>query len=862
VTLKGLCWNTSTNPITSNSYTTNGLGTDPFTAMVSGLLPNTLYYVRAYAVNNIGTAYGIEKTFQTNGLPTLTATAGVTNIIATTATSGGTITDDGRTRILSRGICWSTFSNPTIALGTKTVDTTAISLGSFLANIKGLTPGTTYYVRSYATNAVGTGYGSQVMFTTLAVMLPSLTTIHPFNVDSIKATGGGNIFDNGGMPVTVRGICWSTTSSPNPTTALGTKIDNATGGDSIYTNTLAGLLPGTKYYVRAYASNSKGTGYGQLDSLTTMAVRPGLSMITVSYISTTQVDVSAGVTNDGGATLSARGFCWNTTGNPTIADNFTINGIVTGNFTASISGLQEGIWYWVRAYATNAVGTKYGDAVKFRTHTIPTVETDPAIVFSPADASTITSTGKVTDNGDVAVTEKGMCWSTAGTPDRTGSYKKDLAVGNAISVITSGLALNTVYYIRAYATNGIGTGYGEIISFKTPYIPTVVTNPVTDITSISATGGGEVITDSGAAITARGVCWSTAPGPTILLATKTNNGTGTGIFTSNITGLSPGTTYYFRAYATNSTGTAYGNQDSFVTLATLATLTTTAASAITLTTATSGGNITNDGGATVTARGVCWSTSSTPTTGDSKTTDAAGTGVFTSSITGLIVGPIYYVRAYATNSVGTAYGNQINFAVVFACGSTLTITHTAGAVAPVTKAVNYGTVKTSLSGASKCWITQNLGSTNQAGSATDATEASAGWYWQFNRKQGYKIGPTPAWTITDIVNFSVWLPANDPCTLELGTGWRIPTSTEWTNAYTAGGMTNSTTAYNSVLKLHNAGYLPYASGIVGTLGSSGNYWSSSQYNDAMGYQVSFYSNGFGVYASRKASGFNMRCLKD
>jgi hypothetical protein len=92
-----------------------------------------------------------------------------------------------------------------------------------------------------------------------------------------------------------------------------------------------------------------------------------------------------------------------------------------------------------------------------------------------------------------------------------------------------------------------------------------------------------------------------------------------------------------------------------------ATITTTAISLITQTTATSGGNVTNNGGATVTARGVCWSTTANPTIADMKTSNISGSGAFASSITGLTAGTTYYVRAYATNSVGTSYGNEISF---------------------------------------------------------------------------------------------------------------------------------------------------------------------------------------------------------
>ncbi len=186
---------------------------------------------------------------------------------------------------------------------------------------------------------------------------------------------------------------------------------------------------------------------------------------------------------------------------------------------------------------------------------------------------------------------------------------------------------------------------------------------ISNISYTTANSGGSISTDGGAAVTTSGVCWSTSSNPTAALSTKTIDGSGIGSFTSSITGLVAGTTYYVRGYATNSVGTAYGNQVVFTTTAlTLPTLTTTAISNISNTTASSGGAITNDGGAAVTARGVCWSTSSNPTIVlSTKTIDGSGIGSFTSSITGLLAATTYYVRGYATNSVGTAYGNQVVF---------------------------------------------------------------------------------------------------------------------------------------------------------------------------------------------------------
>jgi hypothetical protein len=199
--------------------------------------------------------------------------------------------------------------------------------------------------------------------------------------------------------------------------------------------------------------------------------------------------------------------------------------------------------------------------------------------------------------------------------------------------------------------------WGPCIDFATIF--------TTEVTSISVTGaisGGNVTNNGGSAITARGICLSTNINPDLNDNTFPS-GSGSGSFTTNLTGLNPNTTYHIRAYATNSAGTIYGNEITFTTLLNpvLPSLTTTTVSNISYITAISGGNVTFDGGATVTARGICWDTTANPTITGSHTTIGVGTGIFTSSIIGLIPNTKYYARAFATNSAGTAYGNEVIF---------------------------------------------------------------------------------------------------------------------------------------------------------------------------------------------------------
>ena len=233
--------------------------------------------------------------------------------------------------------------------------------------------------------------------------------------------------------------------------------------------------------------------------------------------------------------------------------------------------------------------------------------------------------------------------------------------GNSITVTATGLKAETTYYYRMRLNMEDGKVESETRTFKTAeyILPTVTTSEVTNIGNTTAKCGGEV-TEGDYTVTARGVCWSTADNPTID-DSHTVDGGGAGSFTSNITGLTENTTYYVRAYATSSAGTVYGETRTFVTTEyILPTVTTSDVNNITSTTAKCGGEVT-EGDFIVTARGVCWNTTDNPTIDDSHTVDGGGAGSFISNITGLTENTTYYVRAYATSSEGTVYGETRTF---------------------------------------------------------------------------------------------------------------------------------------------------------------------------------------------------------
>lgn len=290
----------------------------------------------------------------------------------------------------------------------------------------------------------------------------------------------------------------------------------------------------------------------------------------------------------------------------------------------------------------------------------PTVQTTAVQVIA---ANTAASGGNITAIGGSAVISRGVCWSTLQLPTVADPHTTDGRGPGEYTSQMTGLSVNTVYYVRAYATNSIGTAYGEQFEFRTADgLPTLRTDSVTSIAATTATCGGEVLADGGFAVTARGVCWSTATQPTIS-NNHTTDSLGLGTFASQIIGLVPGTTYYVRAYATNVVGTAYGEQRTFTTLSGLPTVLTAAVdtNAITATTATLGGTVSADGGFACTARGICYGTQPAPTIANAHTTDGSDTGTFTSQLAGLQSGVTYYARAYATNAIGTVYGEEVVF---------------------------------------------------------------------------------------------------------------------------------------------------------------------------------------------------------
>ena len=357
VTARGICWSTNQNPSIIDMHTTDGTGAGIFSSSITGLTIDTTYYVRAYATTSKGTSYGGIREFTTqNGLATVT-TSEVTNITAISAICGGNVIDSGGLEVIERGICWSSTQTPTI---TDNHTTDGTGMGIFTSSITELSTSTTYYVRAYATTNKGTSYGAQNAFTTQSGS-PIVTTSSVKNITGTTAICGGNVTDDGGLEVIARGVCWSTYQ--NPTINDYHTYDGS--GIGMFDSSLNNLNIQTTYYVVAYATNERGTVYGEQKQFTTKDGLPTVTTNNVINITATSATCGGYIISDGGFEVTARGVCWSTSQNPTINDSHTSDGSGTGSFTSSLNNLSDHTIYYVRAYATNYYGTKYGPQKEF-----------------------------------------------------------------------------------------------------------------------------------------------------------------------------------------------------------------------------------------------------------------------------------------------------------------------------------------------------------------------------------------------------------------------------------------------------------------------------------------------------------------
>lgn len=499
------------------------------------------------------------------------------------------------------------------------------------------------------------------------------------------------------------------------------------------------------------------------------------SCLSVTY---TEAVCEGVVVSDGLSPVTDRGICWSTSTSPTLSDSHTSEGPGMGQFTSTLTNLIPGVTYYYRAYATNAMGTSFGETLQLTAtpNTIPVLTTLPV---SNNAGFTVTCGGVVNDDGGTPILEQGVCWSTDNNPTLNDNHCVGPVGVDTFSCQITGLNLYTVYYFRAYATNAVGTSYGNNVTVRTATYLNTLMMDLSDTTNVSITATARMM-NFNTSNSGKGFCWSTSPNPTMADDYVLNTGPLGGEigidYTSTITGLEPGTTYYVRAFATNVVGTNYSsNQKVFTTLA-LPIVETDSVLILADSVVMTGCNILHDGSLPLTSAGVCWAPTPNPTETDCHFAVNDTIGNLPVTLSGLSPDTIYYLRAYAINSAGTSYGKEYVFRprVTYGqpCPGAETVTDYDGNV--------YNTVQLG----TQCWLGANLRTTHFA----DGTAIPLGT--QEDNFNYFRYYPNNDSTLVDLCGYMYnWKTAMhgagssnaSPSGIQgvCPDGWHLPSNAEW-----------------------------------------------------------------------------------
>ena len=556
--------------------------------------------------------------------------------------------------------------NPTVDDTKKVVS--GNGMGKYSTNIIGLEEGKEYHVRAYAANANGTAYGEDKSVDMTATM-PEVRTKTPTNrnVANGTVTFNGTITEIGDLPYTERGFVYAAVHNP---TLDDVKVTASGSGTGDFSANASDIQEGKVYYIRAYVTNGKGTVYGEEVNVDFNAVMPTVQtkVSTNRNIANGTVTFNGTIVAIGDLPYAERGFVYADVHNPTLDDTkVTASGSGTGDFSANASDIQEGKVYYIRAYVTNSKGTVYGEEISVdMTATMPEVQTKAPTNRNVANG-TVTFNGTIVAIGDLPYAERGFVYADVHNPtlDDTKVAASGSGTGD-FSANASDMQEGKIYYIRAYVTNIKGTVYGEEVSVDmTAAMPEVQTKAPTNrnVAGGTATFNGTITDIGDLPYTERGFVYAAVHNPTLDDTKVTASGNGTGDFSANASDIQEGKVYYIRAYVMNSKGTIYGAEVSMDFVAIPPLVSTNAATNIRRGegSAVLNGTISREGDLGYIERGFVYGTNVNPTLedGTKKIAAGSGSGDFFASVSGLLIGSIYYVRAYVISSKETIYGENI-----------------------------------------------------------------------------------------------------------------------------------------------------------------------------------------------------------
>lgn len=661
--------------VTADGSPVNGTTKTAVSKAISGLITDTTYHFRVVGTNSAGSSYGDDGTFTTTSSPPLLITEAATLIGTGGATLNGTANANGIDTdiFFEYGLSTSYGSTVPAAPGTVTGSTfTAVQ-----ATLTGLSSGATYHFRLTGKRGAATFTGDDETFTTLS--LPDITTLAIDGITAFEATFHGTVNANGSETTVVFNYGQTTAYG---TTAIAAQSPVTGSADTQVSVAVSGLSSNTTYHVKAVASNAGGTAEGTDVSFTTAAVAP--TVATGDAVSVT----STGATLNGVA--NANNSETNVVfeyGTDTNYGSF-INGaptIINSEIDVAIQGILSELFpnttYHFRLAGINSAGTSTGADNSFITTAVaPTAVTGEAISVS-SNGATLLGTVNPNNNETTVTFEYGIDTNYTEVVSSAPSTVNGVTSEDVESVVT-GLLPNTTYHYRVKSINSVGTAYGSDGVFTTNYVEINLKQGSTDIedggnhdfsTQVLGSNIDAIFTIENAGtedleisvpIVIGGVDSNqfsilSQPAPAIAAAGITS-------FTVRFSPTSPGN-------KTTSIGIVNNDSDenpysvSLIgngiepSLPTVSTLETTC---ILSRSAGSGGTISDAGSDSLLERGVCWATTPGPTLNDKCLKEMiSGNGLesYTMTISSLTSGKTYYVRSFATNGVGTAYGDEKMF---------------------------------------------------------------------------------------------------------------------------------------------------------------------------------------------------------
>jgi hypothetical protein len=503
-----------------------------------------------------------------------------TDIEVQAATGHCQLISSGNLPITERGICWNTLGDPDLEDNHLAYEGSEDEYAITLSN---LMHGTQYYVKAYASNTLGTGYGEEQSFSTL---WPSLIT----STDSLPDFGlvpVGEESEPQSFTISGSNLVDMVMLSSNGVFRIACHPDSVFGTE-IYLYPTNYMLEDTPIYVKFIPSETGPyqdlivpltVGGSSCDvSLSGTGVSTAtVETATVLNITHDSAEINARIVEDGLAPITACGVCINTTGSPTIADTHTDEGAQDGWFSSILTDLEPNTWYFARAWAENIAGTVYGNQLQFRTQMVPEICVNDSLLQpfgkvvvgeqSPPDTLTVWA-NQIMDN--MLITAPAGFQISLDLTSRVFSSELTLTP-------ETGYIAPTKLYLRfapteggnlsnqlAFSSTGVET-YNLMLYGIGVVTPTVNTLAPTEITANSALGMGEIIHSGWSEIMACGICYGLSPDPD-LDDLHTVTSTSQQEFSTILEDLEGDTLYYVRAYATNIAGTTYGESLSFQTL--------------------------------------------------------------------------------------------------------------------------------------------------------------------------------------------------------------------------------------------------------------------------------------------------------